>query len=280
MRGRDDQVLDHVLGARGHADAALAAARLPPVGIDRGALQVSAARHRHRDVLHLHQVFEADLAGVFDDLRAALVAEVLLDFLQLLDDHAAQNFFRAQDLQIFRDLLLDLGQLVDDLLLLHAGEALELQFDNRLRLFLGELEAGDQAVAGFPRSLGGADQRDHRVQIVERLLESQQQMLAVASLAQKVIRAPAHHVQAVIDEALDGVEQAQLARLPVDDGQQDHAEVDLHLRVLVQIVQHHFGLLAALQLEHDAHAVAVALVADFRDALRASSRSPGRRRAQ
>ncbi len=54
-------------------------------------------------------------------------------------------------------------------------------------------------------------------------------------------------------------------RLPVDDRQQDHAERDLHLRELVQIVQDDFGLLAALQLEDDAHAVAVALVANFGD---------------
>ncbi len=62
------------------------------------------------------------------------------------------------------------------------------------------------------------------------------------------------------------VHQAQLARLPVDDRQHDHAEIHLKLRVLVQIVQNHFGLLAALQLEDDAHAVAIALVANFRDA--------------
>ena len=58
MRGGDDQVLDDVLRARAHADAALAAARLPAVGVDGGALQVAAARHRDGDVFHLHQVFE------------------------------------------------------------------------------------------------------------------------------------------------------------------------------------------------------------------------------
>ena len=62
------------------------------------------------------------------------------------------------------------------------------------------------------------------------------------------------------------VEQAQLARLAVDDRQHDDAEADLQLRVLVEVVEDHLGLLAALQLEHDAHAVAVALVADVADA--------------
>ena len=65
---------------------------------------------------------------------------------------------------------------------------------------------------------------------------------------------------------LQHVHQAQLARLAVDDGQHDHAEVDLQLRVLVEVVEDHLGLLAALQLEDDAHAVAIAFVANFRDA--------------
>ena len=62
------------------------------------------------------------------------------------------------------------------------------------------------------------------------------------------------------------VDQAQLARLAVDDRQHDDAEVDLQLRLLVQIVEDDFGLLAALQLEDDAHAVAIALIADVGNA--------------
>ena len=124
----------------------------------------------------------------------------------------------------------------------------------------------DQAVARFPRRLGSADQLDHRVQIFERFLEAEQDMLALARLAQQVIGAAANHIDAMIDEALQHVDQAQLARLPVDDGQHDHAEVDLQLGVLVEIVEDHFGLLAALQLEDDAHAVAIALVANFGNA--------------
>ncbi len=111
-----------------------------------------------------------------------------------------------------------------------------------------------------------ADQFDDGVEMVERPVEAEQDVLAVAGLAQQVIGTAADHVDAVLDEPLDDVDQAQFARLSVDDGQHDDAEVHLHLRVLVQVVQNDFGLLAALQLEDDAHAVAVALVADFGDA--------------
>ena len=108
-----------------------------------------------------------------------------------------------------------------------------------------------------------ADQLDHRVQILDRFLESEQDMLALARLAQQKVGAAPHHFDAVIDEPLQNVHQAEFARLPVHDGQHDHAEVHLQLRVLVEIVQNHFGLLAALQLEHDPHPVAVALIANF-----------------
>ena len=82
-----------------------------------------------------------------------------------------------------------------------------------------------------------------------------------------ILGAPADHFHAVLDEVLDDVDQAQLARLPVDDRKHDHAEAGLKLGVLVEVVEHHLGLLAALELENDAHAVAVALVADVADAL-------------
>src|SRR5580658_463366 len=91
-------------------------------------------------------------------------------------------------------------------------------------------------------------------------------MLALAGLAQLIVGAPADHFHAVLDEALDAIDQAQLARLPVDDGKHDHAEADLQLRVLIKVVENDFGLLTAFQLEHDARAVAVALVADFGNA--------------
>ena len=98
------------------------------------ALQIAAARYRHRDVFHLHQIFQLDLARVFDDLRAALVAELFLHFLQFFDDDGFQHFFRTQDFQVFGDHALDLGQFVQNLLPLHAGQALQLQFDDGLRL--------------------------------------------------------------------------------------------------------------------------------------------------
>ena len=127
-------------------------------------------------------------------------------------------------------------------------------------------KARDQRFARFPRVSGGADQADHFVQMVERLLEAEQDVLALARLAQFVLGAAADHFDAMLDEVLEHRQQAQLARLAVDDRQHDDAEADLQLRVLIEVVEDDLRLLAALQLEHDAQAVAVALVANVADA--------------
>src|SRR4029077_4280439 len=203
---------------------------------------------------------------------------------QFLDHHALEDFFRTQDVEILSDLFLDVGQFINDLLLLHAGEALELQFDDGLGLTLGEARAAriridhlgvgggfggrdeiHQRFTGFTRRLGGADQGDHGVQVREGPLEAEQNVLAVTRLAQQEVRTAADDVDAMLDEAFERVKQSQLARLTVDDGQQDDAKVHLHLGLLIQVIENHFSLFAALQLKHDAHAVAVALIADFRN---------------
>src|SRR5450432_3759306 len=103
MGGSDNQALHEIFGARAHADAALAAAGLPAIGIHAGALEVTAARHGDGDVFHRYQVLELDLAGVLDDLGAALVAETLLDVFEFLDDEGAQYAVGAQQLEVLGD---------------------------------------------------------------------------------------------------------------------------------------------------------------------------------
>ena len=124
----------------------------------------------------------------------------------------------------------------------------------------------NQRLARFLGRSGGADEADHFIDVVERDAEAEQDMLALAGFAQLVIGAAAHHIDAMLDEVLDRRDQAQFARLAVDDREIDDAEADLQLRLLVEVIENDVGLLAALQLEDDAHAVAVALVANFGDA--------------
>src|ERR1700744_5140408 len=92
-------------------------------------------------------------------------------------------------------------------------------------------------------------------------------MLALAGFAQQESSTALPHVDAVIDEGAEGYVERKLQWPAVEHSQEDHREALLHLRVLVELVEDDLGLSAALETDHDAHAVAVALVTEvvFRD---------------
>ena len=71
---------------------------------------------------------------------------------------------------------------------------------------------------------------------------------------------------AVVDEVLQDLPEIHLLRHAVRQREHDRAEGRLHLRVLVQLIEHHRGDGVALQLDHDTHAVAIGLVAQIRNA--------------
>ena len=90
-------------------------------------------------------------------------------------------------------------------------------------------------------------------------------MRAGLRLAQLELDPPPDDVAAEVDEVLEDLEQRQHARAAADDRERDDAEGLLQLRVLVEVVEDDLADLAALQLDHDAHAVAVRFVADVGD---------------
>ena len=98
--------------------------------------------------------------------------------------------------------------------------------------------------------------------MIQRDFVSFKNVLALFGLHQQVRSPSAHHVHAMIDEVLDGLDQPHFLRLPIHHSQQDHAEAFLHLRVLIKLVEHDLGLAAALQFNDNAHPVAIAFIAD------------------
>ena len=103
--------------------------------------------------------------------------------------------------------------------------------------------------------------------MVERDPQAVENVRARFGLAQLEFDAAADHLAAEVDEELDDVDQAEHPRAPRHDRQRDDAEGLLQLGVLVEIVQHHLADFAALQLDDDAHAVAIRLVAQVGDAV-------------
>ena len=199
--------------------------------------------------------------------RAPLVGVQLLHLLQLGADDLVDLALVAEDLLVARDLLQHLVALLEDLVALQSGEALQAHVEDGLRLDLGELELLHQAGLRGRRIFGGADQLDHRVEVVERDLQAVEDVQALLGLAQLEDRAPRDHLLAVADEDLQGVLEGEQLRPVVDDGQHDDAEGLLHRRQLVELVEHDVRVGVALQLDDDAHAVAVRLVAQVGDAV-------------
>src|ERR1700674_1743721 len=111
-----------------------------------------------------------------------------------------------------------------------------------------------------------ADNPDHAIEMIQGDLIAEQNVLALFGSLQLKNRAAADYIDAVLNEELDHRDQAQLARLSANDGEQDHAERFLHLRVLEEIVEDKLGLFAALQLDDDAHAFARRFIAHVGDA--------------
>jgi hypothetical protein len=103
---------------------------------------------------------------------------------------------------------IELGELVENLLPLEAGQPLQLHVEDRLRLDLVRPNCGDQAVRASTGFFDAADERDDRVEMIERDLQPFEDVGSRFGLAQLELDAPPHDLAAELDEVLDDLEQA------------------------------------------------------------------------
>jgi hypothetical protein len=89
---------------------------------------------------------------------------------------------------------------------------------------------------------------------------------ALASLGEIVNRAPCDNLAPVADERLQHFLQREQLRLAVLQGDHVDAEHRLHRRLRVEVVQDDVRRLTALELDDDAHAVLVGLIAQLGNA--------------
>ncbi len=112
-----------------------------------------------------------------------------------------------------------------------------------------------------------ADQGDDLVDIGHGHRQTDQDVGAVARLAQIELGAADHHLLAVMDEGLKKDPQARLLRATADQRQHVDAERGLQRAPAVELVQDHLGVGVLFQLDHHAHARAVGFIAQIGDAL-------------
>ena len=161
------QVFDKILIPRDrrHNTASPAALR----AIQRGCrpLDIAGVGNGDDHVFFGNQVFDRQVGAGGQNLGAAGVAETHLEVLQLLADErvyftrVGQNVFQLLD-QANR-----FGVLVDDFSLLQLGQALEAHVQNSLGLDLAQHEAGGELTTDVGRILTGADELNHRVQVIQ-----------------------------------------------------------------------------------------------------------------
>ncbi len=151
------------------------------------------------------------------------------------------------------------------------GQAAERHVQDVVRLDLAELELLHQLAARLVRVLRPPDHPDDGVEVVQGDQQSLDDVVALLGLLQLEARAPRDDVDLVVDVVPDDLRHVQGARHAVDEREHDHPEAVLQLCVLVELVEHDLRVRAALQLDHESHALAPArVVVDVRDVLHAA----------
>ena len=254
MRRADVEVLDVVALLHLHPHHPDAAAVLLAVGDQGQALDVAGVGERDHHLLVGDHVLDVHVALEVGELGPAFVAVALVELVQLLDDHGVDSLRIPEDRPQLADQLEQLGVLGADLVGLERGEPREAHVEDRLRLDLRERELLHQAGASDVRVVGRADQLDHRVEIVERDQQSLEDVRAGLRSPQLELRPSRHHLALVADVVDDQLLERQRLWHAVDERDHVDAEGVLHRRVLVELVEHHLGRVAApLELDHEPH---------------------------
>jgi hypothetical protein len=146
------------------------------------------------------------------------------------------------------------------------GQARQPHLEDGVRLDLAELELAHEALACDLHVLRAADQGDDGVEVVEGDLEALEDVGALLGLGEVELGAAPHDLLPVEYVLVHQLAQVHHLRPVLHQGQHDRAEGHLQRGVDEELVEHDLRVGVLLELDHDAHAVAVGLVAQVADA--------------
>ena len=213
------------------------------------------------------QVGDVEVAVVRSDLGEARRGVLFLDLQQFLADDAEPFFAGADD-------LFEVGDVFDQLFHLGAqgfdgqsGELVQTHVEDGVDLRHGKFEPGDE---GFGRGLavgGLADDLHHFIDVVQSLEEPFEDVRPGFGLLEFEDGAAEHHVEAVVDEGVQHLDQVHGHGAVVVHHQHGAAHDGLELGVGEDLVEHHSRVGAALHVHHHPGAGPVAgLVLQIGDA--------------
>ena len=265
--GGDEHILHKVLILAGHAGNAPAAAALGAVYLHRLALDVAAVGKGDDRLLLGDEVFNIHLAAHRLDSGAAVIAELIPDGGQLGANDIIDHGRRAENfLQVFH-LFQDSGQLILDLDALHAGKLSQTHGHNGGSLQIGHAEAFHQVQLGIVLVLTVADDVDDLIGLIHHQLQTLQNVLTLFGFFQVVGGTAGDDLKLELEILLQHLLQGHYLGHAVFQRQHNDADGILQLSKAVQLVQHHLRIGAHLQVNDDAHALAVAFIIDVADAV-------------
>ncbi len=301
VRVGDEHAVDEIVFLRRRGLLAAAAAALGAVFRDRLRLHVAAVGKRHHHVRRCDQVLQREVHALRHDFRAALVAELVADRGQFVADDFRQARRLGEDIDEIDDEVHHFLVLAGDFFTLEPREPLQPQFQDRLRLRVGQPVAfrapaeflrqpvgtrrirsrapqhfldnrraprlRHQCRLGLRRRRRRLDQRDDLVDVRQGDGQAFENVSAFARAPQLEARAAHDHFAPVDEEEFEELLEIEDARLAVDQRDHVHPEAVLQLCELEQVVLDDLRHLAALQLDHHAHAGLVRLVAQVGNAL-------------
>ena len=232
-----------------------------------GALDVAqVADGYHHGVVRV-EVFGVELLARVLYLRAARVAILLLDLLQLVLHHLLAQFGVVEyGLQVC-DELFQLVVFLVQLVHLQARQLAQAHVDDGACLNVVEAETLHEVGYGLLRRLRRADDVYHLVDVVAGDDERLKYVGAVLCLLQVELGAAYGHVMPVVDEVAHAVLQREQPWAALHERYAVHRERALQGRHLEQLVEYHVGVGLALHVNHYSHALSSRLVVDVAYAL-------------
>ena len=146
---------------------------------------------------------------------------------------------------------------------LQGRQPTQLHLQNGIGLGLAQPEFAHQALPGTGGIGRGTDQGDDGIEIVEGNQQPQQDVVTLFGLAQQITGAPLDGLDAEIEEHLQHFAQGQQHRLAVYQRQHVGIKIILKRRQFKEIIEHNLRVGIAAQFDDNAHAIAVAFIADI-----------------
>ncbi len=142
---------------------------------------------------------------------------------------------------------------------------MQLQVEDCLSLDLAEGKRRDQSFASGLWVWRSADERNHFIQVIQCNDQAFQDMRSRFRFLEVEFRPAMHDFPAMRNEMLENLPEVEYVGSSVNDRKKYDAKAVMHAAVLVQIVQNHFGIFAAAELNHNPHSLPVRFIAQIGD---------------